>query len=124
MPSCAHVIARTGGPPDVGRHRRWAAYVSPADSREHPGLLHDGAVHGPRKPDRLISLLGDDSSRLAAAADEAAADPLDVVAEAGMTEARITPAANVVPLRQAARDRASFSRGRPAQSDAPGREPA
>jgi len=60
---------------------RWATYVSPVDRAEHPGLLHSGAIHGLRDPARLIDLLGDDGTRLRAAADRALADPLDVIAE-------------------------------------------
>jgi 2-keto-4-pentenoate hydratase/2-oxohepta-3-ene-1,7-dioic acid hydratase in catechol pathway len=58
---------------------RWVTYVSPQDGREHPGLLQNGVVHGYRGADRLIDLLGDRGERLAAAALEARADPLESV---------------------------------------------
>jgi 2-keto-4-pentenoate hydratase/2-oxohepta-3-ene-1,7-dioic acid hydratase in catechol pathway len=58
---------------------RWATYVSPTDSAEHPALVADGALHGLRGAERLVDLLG--VGRLANAAQRALADPLDVVAE-------------------------------------------
>jgi 2-keto-4-pentenoate hydratase/2-oxohepta-3-ene-1,7-dioic acid hydratase in catechol pathway len=58
---------------------RWATYVSPTDSAEHPALVADGALHGLRGAERLVDLLGD--GRLADAAQRALADPLDVIAE-------------------------------------------
>jgi 2-keto-4-pentenoate hydratase/2-oxohepta-3-ene-1,7-dioic acid hydratase in catechol pathway len=62
---------------------RWTTYVSPSDGQEHPGVVADGAVHGLRTATRLVDLLGDDGERLARAGEEALADPLDVVPEAG-----------------------------------------
>jgi 2-keto-4-pentenoate hydratase/2-oxohepta-3-ene-1,7-dioic acid hydratase in catechol pathway len=59
---------------------RWCTYRSSAGDR--PGLLHDGAIYGLPGSDRLIDLLGDDGSRLAAAAERALADPFEVMAEA------------------------------------------
>ena len=61
---------------------RWTTYVSPSDGAEHPAVLDDGALHGLRTANRLLDLLGDDGERLARAAEEALADPLDVVEEA------------------------------------------
>jgi 2-keto-4-pentenoate hydratase/2-oxohepta-3-ene-1,7-dioic acid hydratase in catechol pathway len=61
---------------------RWTTYVSPSDGQPHPGLLSDGSVHGLRAATRLLDLLGDDGEQLARAAEQALADPLDVVAEA------------------------------------------
>jgi 2-keto-4-pentenoate hydratase/2-oxohepta-3-ene-1,7-dioic acid hydratase in catechol pathway len=61
---------------------RWTTYRSPGDGQEHPGLLVDGALHGLRTAERLLDLLGDDGERLARAAEEARADPLDVLPEA------------------------------------------
>lgn len=58
---------------------RWATYVSPTDGVEHPALVHDGGLHGLRGGQRLLDLL---DGGLAAAAERALADPLDVVAEA------------------------------------------
>jgi 2-keto-4-pentenoate hydratase/2-oxohepta-3-ene-1,7-dioic acid hydratase in catechol pathway len=62
---------------------RWSAYVSPTDGEEHAALLLDGFLHGLRAtvggPTRLLDLLGDDGERLAAAADRALADPVDVL---------------------------------------------
>lgn len=58
---------------------RWVTYVSPADAAERPGLLSQGAVHGLRGHARLLDLLGDDGTRLAAAAQTALADPAEVV---------------------------------------------
>jgi 2-keto-4-pentenoate hydratase/2-oxohepta-3-ene-1,7-dioic acid hydratase in catechol pathway len=61
---------------------RWTTYVSPSDGHQHPGVVADGAVHGLRTAGRLLDLLGDDGERLARAAEEALADPLDVVPQA------------------------------------------
>jgi 2-keto-4-pentenoate hydratase/2-oxohepta-3-ene-1,7-dioic acid hydratase in catechol pathway len=58
---------------------RWVTYVSPADGGARPGLLSGGAVHGVRGVARLLDLLGDDGSRLAAAAESALADPAEVI---------------------------------------------
>jgi 2-keto-4-pentenoate hydratase/2-oxohepta-3-ene-1,7-dioic acid hydratase (catechol pathway) len=60
---------------------RWATYRSPTDGADHPGVLHDGALHGLRGTERLLDLLGDRGERLAAAAERAVADPLDVLGE-------------------------------------------
>jgi 2-keto-4-pentenoate hydratase/2-oxohepta-3-ene-1,7-dioic acid hydratase in catechol pathway len=61
---------------------RWTTYLSPTDGREHAALLSDGSLHGLRGANRLIDLLGDDGELLASSAEQALADPLDVVAEA------------------------------------------
>jgi 2-keto-4-pentenoate hydratase/2-oxohepta-3-ene-1,7-dioic acid hydratase in catechol pathway len=61
---------------------RWTTYVSPSDGREHPAVLVDGRLHGLRTASRLLDLLGDDGEALARAAEQARADPLDVVPEA------------------------------------------
>ncbi|HUK72491.1 MAG TPA: fumarylacetoacetate hydrolase family protein [Streptosporangiaceae bacterium] len=60
---------------------RWVTYVSPADGGERPGLLRNGTVHGLRGTARLLDLLGDDGGRLAQAAENALADPAEVVKE-------------------------------------------
>ena len=60
---------------------RWATYVSPTDSQEHVGLLHERSLYGLRGPGSLLDLLGDDGERLAAAAQSAVADPFEVVPE-------------------------------------------
>jgi 2-keto-4-pentenoate hydratase/2-oxohepta-3-ene-1,7-dioic acid hydratase in catechol pathway len=61
---------------------RWTTYVSPSDGQEHPALLSDGSLHGLRSASRLLDLLGDDGELLARSAEQALADPLDVVPEA------------------------------------------
>lgn len=61
---------------------RWTTYVSPTDGLEHSALLTGAELHGLRAATRLLDLLGDDGERLARAADEAQADPLDVLPEA------------------------------------------
>ena len=63
---------------------RWCTYLSPADSAERVGLLHDGAIRGLSGGGRLIDLLGDDGQRLAEAAEQARNDPAEVVAEDGV----------------------------------------
>lgn len=60
---------------------RWATYLSPTDGADHAALLHEGALHGLRGPQRLIDLLGDRGELLAAAGERALADPLEVVPE-------------------------------------------
>ncbi len=59
----------------------WVTYVSPADGKEHPGVLRDAAVYGLRGTARLVDLLGDDGARLAQAAQSALADPAEVLQE-------------------------------------------
>jgi 2-keto-4-pentenoate hydratase/2-oxohepta-3-ene-1,7-dioic acid hydratase in catechol pathway len=61
---------------------RWTTYLSPTDGRPHPAVLSDGQLHGLPTATRLIDLLGDDGELLARAAEQATADPLDVIAEA------------------------------------------
>ena len=63
---------------------RWCTYVSPADSAERVGLLHEGAIHGLPGERRLVDLLGDDGERMAEAAGRAVNDPAEVVAEDGV----------------------------------------
>ncbi len=63
---------------------RWCTYVSPADSAERVGLLHEGAIRGLSGVRRLVDLLGDDEQRMAAAAGRALNDPAEVVAEDGV----------------------------------------
>jgi 2-keto-4-pentenoate hydratase/2-oxohepta-3-ene-1,7-dioic acid hydratase in catechol pathway len=58
---------------------RWATYRSPTDSVERVGPVHNGCVYGLSAPRRLLDLLGDDGERLAAAAQRALADPVEVV---------------------------------------------
>ncbi|HWN27196.1 MAG TPA: fumarylacetoacetate hydrolase family protein, partial [Actinomycetospora sp.] len=55
---------------------RWVTYDGGAGARA--GLLEDGAVHGLADGVTLLSLLGDDGERLAAAADTARHDPAEV----------------------------------------------
>jgi len=57
---------------------RWCTYISPAGQAEHAGLLRDGEIHGLRRP-LLAELIGDGGPRLAAAAEEALNDPLEVL---------------------------------------------
>jgi 2-keto-4-pentenoate hydratase/2-oxohepta-3-ene-1,7-dioic acid hydratase in catechol pathway len=57
---------------------RWATYLSPTDGAEHAGVVIDGVLHGLRDPARLLDVLG----HLPDAAEQAVADPLDVLAEA------------------------------------------
>lgn len=61
---------------------RWTTYVSPSDGREHAAVLSAGALHGLRTEQRLIDLLGDGGELLARSAQQALADPLDVIGEA------------------------------------------
>lgn len=68
---------------------RWATYVSPTDGAEHAGVIVDGVLHGLREPARLIDVL----DTLSEAADEAQADPLDVLAEADLVLRAPIPAA-------------------------------
>ncbi|WP_248761405.1 fumarylacetoacetate hydrolase family protein [Pseudarthrobacter sp. SSS035] len=56
---------------------RWATYVSPSDFTERVGLLNEGSLHGLRGNDSLIDILT--SGTLAQAAEEAIADPFEVV---------------------------------------------
>jgi 2-keto-4-pentenoate hydratase/2-oxohepta-3-ene-1,7-dioic acid hydratase in catechol pathway len=63
---------------------RWCTYVSPDDSAERIGLLHQGRIHGLRGEHRLVDLLGDHGTRLREAAERAIADPVEVVAEEGV----------------------------------------
>src|SRR6266545_7810494 len=58
---------------------RWSTYISPADQAEHAGLLRDGQIHGLRGSASLMELIGDGGARLAAARDEAANDPFEVL---------------------------------------------
>ena len=73
---------------------RWVTYISPADGEERTGVLSDAAVHGFRGASRLLDLLGDDGTRLAQAADDAIADPAEVVPE---ERARLRPPIPVPP---------------------------
>ena len=73
---------------------RWVTYVSPAGGGARPGLLSAGAVHGLRGAARLLDLLGDDGSRLAAAAESALADPAEVI---GYEQARLCAPIPVPP---------------------------
>jgi 2-keto-4-pentenoate hydratase/2-oxohepta-3-ene-1,7-dioic acid hydratase in catechol pathway len=61
----------------------WTTYVSPTDGHQHPAVLSGGSLHGLRTAGRLIDLLGDDGELLARSAEQAFADPLDVLPEAG-----------------------------------------
>ena len=58
---------------------RWCTYLSPADSREHVGLLHEGTVRGLPSPGTLTGLLGDHGQRLEQARGQAMHDPVEVV---------------------------------------------
>ena len=58
---------------------RWCTYLSPADSREHVGLLHEGTVRGLPGPGTLTGLLGDHGQRLEQARGQAMHDPVEVV---------------------------------------------
>lgn len=59
---------------------RWSTYLSARDGAEHVALLRDGHLWALRSPGRLVDLLGDDGTRLAEAAEQATADPWEVVA--------------------------------------------
>jgi 2-keto-4-pentenoate hydratase/2-oxohepta-3-ene-1,7-dioic acid hydratase in catechol pathway len=56
---------------------RWVTYTAP--DAERVGLVVEDRVHAVRGVDRLLDLLGDDGTRMAAAADAATNDPLEVV---------------------------------------------
>ncbi len=56
----------------------WVTYHSSADDADHPGLLKDGQVYGARGKAALIDLI-DDNDVLAAAAEQAQANPLEVI---------------------------------------------
>jgi 2-keto-4-pentenoate hydratase/2-oxohepta-3-ene-1,7-dioic acid hydratase in catechol pathway len=58
---------------------RWLTYASTRDGLEHPGLLHEGVVHGHRGTERLLDLLGDGGRTLKSAAEEALGDPLETI---------------------------------------------
>ncbi len=58
---------------------RWVTYRAAPAGTDRVGVLQDGEVHAAPGITRLIDLLGDDGSRLAAAADRAVADPAEVV---------------------------------------------
>jgi 2-keto-4-pentenoate hydratase/2-oxohepta-3-ene-1,7-dioic acid hydratase in catechol pathway len=60
---------------------RWCTYISPADSTDRVGLLHEGQIRGLPGTGSLVDLLGDDGQRLAQAAERAVRDPAEVVAE-------------------------------------------
>lgn len=63
---------------------RWCTYLSPADSAERVGLLHEGAIRGLPGTRALVDLLGDDGQRMAEAAGRALNDPAEVVAGDGV----------------------------------------
>ncbi|MDX6393700.1 MAG: hypothetical protein QOJ73_4763 [Streptosporangiaceae bacterium] len=58
---------------------RWSTYLSPADRREHVGLLYDGAIRGLPGPGTLTGLLGDHGQRLEQARAQAMHDPVEVL---------------------------------------------
>jgi 2-keto-4-pentenoate hydratase/2-oxohepta-3-ene-1,7-dioic acid hydratase in catechol pathway len=58
---------------------RWSTYLSPEDSREHVGLLYDGAIRGLPFPGTLTGLLGDHGQRLEQAREQAMHKPAEVV---------------------------------------------
>jgi 2-keto-4-pentenoate hydratase/2-oxohepta-3-ene-1,7-dioic acid hydratase in catechol pathway len=57
---------------------RWTTYVSPTDQQAHVGLVVDGKLHGLREQTQLVALL-DDPEAMAAAAEQAGADPFDLL---------------------------------------------
>lgn len=57
---------------------RWTTYVSPSDSTTHVALVDDNKLHGVRDTTQLIELL-DDAEAMAAAAERAKSDPIDVL---------------------------------------------
>jgi 2-keto-4-pentenoate hydratase/2-oxohepta-3-ene-1,7-dioic acid hydratase in catechol pathway len=57
---------------------RWTTYVSPSDSTTHVALVDDKKLHGVRDTTQLIELL-DDAEAMAAAAERAKSDPIDVL---------------------------------------------
>jgi 2-keto-4-pentenoate hydratase/2-oxohepta-3-ene-1,7-dioic acid hydratase in catechol pathway len=61
---------------------RWCTYRSSIQDADRPGLLFQGAIYGLPGERQLIDLLGDKGSALAAAAEQALADPAEVVAAA------------------------------------------
>lgn len=64
---------------------RWSTYLSPADGTERIAVVRDGILHGSRSADKLLDLLGDGGAKLAAAAREILADPLEQVSGAAVT---------------------------------------
>src|SRR5262249_39931316 len=71
LPHCSGIVGRM----------RWCTYVSPADSAQRVGLLHEGQIHGLPGEGRLVELLGDDGERMAKASEPAVHDPAEVVGE-------------------------------------------
>ncbi len=57
---------------------RWTTYLSPTDQAQHIGLVKERQIHGLRETTRLLDLL-DDADAMAAAAERALADPIDVL---------------------------------------------
>ena len=64
---------------------RWSTYLSPADGTERIAVVRDGVLYGSRSTGKLIDLLGDDGAKLAAAAREILADPLEQVSSKVVT---------------------------------------
>jgi hypothetical protein len=58
---------------------RWSTYLSPADGTERIAVVRGGILHGSRSPHKLVDLLGDDGAKLAAAAGDILAYPLEQV---------------------------------------------
>jgi 2-keto-4-pentenoate hydratase/2-oxohepta-3-ene-1,7-dioic acid hydratase in catechol pathway len=58
---------------------RWATFVAPGDSRARSGLVVDDCIRAPAPASELISLLGDDGTRLRDAAAQAERRPELVV---------------------------------------------
>jgi len=63
---------------------RWCTYISPTDSTDRVGLLHEGQIRGLPGTGSLVDLLGDDGERMREAAGRALSDPAEVVAEGGV----------------------------------------
>ncbi len=58
---------------------RWVTFTRAEDPAERTGLLVDGCIHACAPGTTLLSLLGDDGERLAAAAEMVRKDPHDVI---------------------------------------------
>lgn len=81
---------------------RWATYLSPRDAAERVGLVVGDALHALEPGATLLSLLGDDGTKLAAAGRMAESDPAEVVR---LSEVRLRAP---IPQPPSIRDSGSF----------------
>ena len=63
---------------------RWVTYASPTLGADRPGLVREDMIHGLGEPPTLLALLSDDAT-LTGPAEQALANPLEVVPLASQT---------------------------------------